>query len=234
MTVPYLAGVIEAKDIKEKGTGFKAKYMAWAKVAQLFNEHCKGWTFHLRPSKEGHLLWEAPLGAYLLCYFKDPSGKEYSDFPYAVMDNRNNAIPVSKITARDISDSARRGFCAACAFQFSLGFELWAQEEIEENDPPRDNDSWRKNNVSIPTKHTYQQQDEPPPLAKESDKTSCLSKCSSLYLADRDLYGEFEAAYCLNFSFTPTPQCKISHHIQEPKHTDFVLDWFDKHPEAIK
>ena len=134
MNYPYLPGVIDAKDVKEKGTGFRAKYMAWAKVAQLFNEHCKGWTFHLRPNNET-LLWQAPEGAFLVFYFKDPDGKEYSDFPYAVMDNRNNPIPLVKITARDIADSARRGFCAACAFQFSLGYELWAQEEISTHTP---------------------------------------------------------------------------------------------------
>ena len=234
MPIPYLAGVIELKDVKEKGTGFKAKYMAWAKVAQLFNEHCKGWTFHLRPSKEGHLLWEAPLGAYLLCYFKDPSGKEYSDFPYAVMDNRNNAIPVQKITARDISDSARRAFPAACAMQFSLGFELWAQEEIERNELSKSERDWRKKNLDQPntSKQTYSK--EPPDLAKEDDLITCRSRLSSLYMTDKDKYMEFESDYCVNFNFVPTPQHRLSAHIQEPKHTDFVLDWFDKKPDLLE
>tara|TARA_R100000742_G_C4273396_1_gene92936 strand:+ start:311 stop:1036 length:726 start_codon:yes stop_codon:yes gene_type:complete len=235
MTVPYLAGVIEAKDIKEKGTGFKAKYMAWAKVAQLFNEHCKGWTFHLRPSKEGHLLWEAPLGAYLLCYFKDPSGKEYSDFPYAVMDNRNNAIPVQKITARDISDSARRAFPAACAMQFSLGFELWAQEEIEANEPPqRDPDRWKKLPTSITNTPTQKQQKpiqditiKNPPLDPQQ-KDQLMATLASLHQTNSDAFAQFDKAYRSNYSKgdgTIRPEDKISDHIQEPKHAQFVEQW---------
>ncbi len=130
---PNLGGVISLQDVKEKGTGFKAKYMAWATVAHYFNEKCQGWTFHLRQTESGSHVWAAPDGTgYLLCFFKDPEGKEYSDFPFAVMDHRNNPISLERISARSVSDSARRGFCAACAFQFSLGYELWANEEIEE------------------------------------------------------------------------------------------------------
>ena len=236
MTVPYLAGVIEAKDVKEKGTGFRAKYMAWAKVAQLFNEHCKGWTFHLRPSdNEGHLLWTAPKGEFLLCYFKDPSGKEYSDFPYAIMDNRNNPIPRDNITARDISDSARRGFCAACAFQFSLGFELWAQEEIEANEPPkRDPDRWKKLPTSISNTPT-QKQETPiqditiknPPLDPQK-KDQLMDTLASLHQTSPDAFAQFDKAYRSNYSKgdgTIRPEDKISDHIQEPKHAQFVEQW---------
>lgn len=230
MTVPYLAGVIEAKDVKEKGTGFRAKYMAWAKVAQLFNEHCKGWTFHLRPSEQGHLLWTAPNGAYLLCYFKDPSGKEYSDFPYAVMDNRNNAIPIDRITARDVADSSRRGFCAACCNQFSLGFQLWAQEEIEENEPLVDNDRWRKTPSPIPATHTQPKQDIPTPVSPE-DRQSIIADLMSMYMTDKARFGKFEAEYRKAF-----PDCErgqlLSEHIQTQKQADFVMAWFLKNGPA--
>lgn len=130
---PNLGGVISLQDVKEKGTGFRAKYMAWATVAHYFNEKCQGWTFHLRQTESGSHIWAAPDGTgYLLCFFKDPEGKEYSDFPFAVMDHRNKPMDLSQISARSVSDSARRGFCAACAFQFSLGYELWADEEISQ------------------------------------------------------------------------------------------------------
>ena len=42
------------------------------------------------------------------------------------MDNRNNAIPFDKITARDITDTHRRGLAMAAALQFGLASELWA------------------------------------------------------------------------------------------------------------
>ena len=227
MTVPYLAGVIAAKDIKEKGTGFKAKYMAWAKVAQLFNEHCKGWTFHLRPSEQGHLLWTAPNGAYLLCYFKDPSGKEYSDFPYAIMDNRNNAIPVDRITARDISDSARRALPAACAMQFSLGFELWAQEEIEANQPPqRDPDRWKKIPSPVPPANTpaIGKQDIPKPVSPE-DRQAIISDLMSMHQVSQGRFRKFDSEYRAAF-----PDCEkgqlLSEHIQTQEQADFVIAWF--------
>ena len=47
------------------------------------------------------------------------------------MDNRNAAIPVDKITARDITDTHRRGVCMAAAFTFGLAYELWAKLPLE-------------------------------------------------------------------------------------------------------
>ena len=43
-----LAGAIEIKDVHQLPTGFKAKYMAWAKVDAIFNKECPGWSHHSR------------------------------------------------------------------------------------------------------------------------------------------------------------------------------------------
>ena len=51
------------------------------------------------------------------------------------MGNNKKALNKDSIDAREISDTQRRGFVAHCAFQFSLGYELWAKEEIEDNEP---------------------------------------------------------------------------------------------------
>ncbi len=51
--------------------------------------------------------------------------------PQAIMDNRNAAIPLEKITARDITDTHRRGVCMAAAFTFGLAYELWAKLPLE-------------------------------------------------------------------------------------------------------
>jgi hypothetical protein len=51
------------------------------------------------------------------------------------MGNKKQALKRQQIDAREVSDSQRRGFVAHCAFQFSLGYELWAKEEIEDNEP---------------------------------------------------------------------------------------------------
>ena len=134
---PNLKGVIEIKDVHQLPTGFKAKYMAWAKVASIFNEQCPGWSHHVkRNEQDGTPLFDAPDGSmYFIFYFVDPEGNKYSDFIYPIMGNNKKALKRDQIDAREISDSQRRGFVAHCAFQFSLGYELWAKEEIEDNEP---------------------------------------------------------------------------------------------------
>ena len=134
---PTLAGVIEIKDVHQLPTGFKAKYMAWAKVASIFNEKCPGWTHHTKMNEQdGTPLFDAPNGSmYYIFYFRDPEGNKFSDFIYPIMGNNKKALNKDSIDAREISDTQRRGFVAHCAFQFSLGYELWAKEEIEDNEP---------------------------------------------------------------------------------------------------
>ena len=134
---PNLSGVIEIKDVHQLPTGFKAKYMAWAKVASIFNKECPGWTHHCRLNpQDGHPLFDAPNGSmYFIFYFKDPEGNEFSDFIYPIMGNNKRALKRELVDAREISDTQRRGFVAHCAFQFSLGYELWAKEELDDNEP---------------------------------------------------------------------------------------------------
>ena len=134
---PNLAGVIEIKDVHQLPTGFKAKYMAWAKVASIFNEKCPGWTHHTKMNEQdGTPLFDAPDGSmYFIFYFKDPEGNKFSDFIYPIMGNNKKALKRDAIDAREISDTQRRGFVAHCAYQFYLGYELWAKEEIEDNEP---------------------------------------------------------------------------------------------------
>ena len=47
------------------------------------------------------------------------------------MDHRNNAIPYEKISARDVTDTQRRGSCLALAYHFGLAAELWAKMPME-------------------------------------------------------------------------------------------------------
>jgi hypothetical protein len=47
------------------------------------------------------------------------------------MDNRNAAIAYDKITARDVTDTHRRGACLAAALTFGLAYELWAKMPLE-------------------------------------------------------------------------------------------------------
>ena len=134
MTYPNLAGVITKDDVHSKGTGnYAASYVAWARIANHLHTHAPGWEFHLKPSPDRDHIWKAPDGSgYLVGYFTGPDDQATADFPFPVMDNRNNAIQFDKISARALTDAHRRALCACAAFTLSLGYELWAKEEVAE------------------------------------------------------------------------------------------------------
>lgn len=134
MTYPNLAGVITKDDVHSKGTGsYAASYVAWARIANHLHTHAPGWEFHLKPSPDRDHIWKAPDGTgYLVGYFTGPDDQATADFPFPVMDNRNNAIQFDKISARALTDAHRRALCACAAFTLSLGYELWAKEEVAE------------------------------------------------------------------------------------------------------
>ena len=134
MTYPNLAGVITKDDVYTKGTGsYAASYVAWARIANHLHTHAPGWEFHLKPAQDGTHLWKAPDGTgYLIGYFTGPEDQATADFPFPVMDNRNNPVQYDKISARALTDAHRRALCACAAFSLSLGYELWAKEEVAE------------------------------------------------------------------------------------------------------
>lgn len=63
--------------------------------------------------------------------FVHEDGSVRPAYPQSIMDNRNQAIPLDKITSRDITDTHRRGACMAAAMEFGLGYELWAKMPLE-------------------------------------------------------------------------------------------------------
>ena len=129
---PNLAGVA-TKDLVEKiGSGkFSAAYINWSRTLNLLRTHAPGWTASCITAADGGLLHRAPVGAYLLIQFVHTDGTETPAVPQAVMDHRNNAIPYEKITARDVTDTQRRGTCLAASFVFGLAYELWAKMPLE-------------------------------------------------------------------------------------------------------
>lgn len=130
--IPNLAGVA-SKDLVEKiGAGsYAASYINWSRTINLLREHAPGWLVETVPAASGSLLHEAPVGAYLLIRFRHVDGTVTPEVPQAVMDNRNKAIATEKITARDITDTQRRGACMAAAMTFGLAYELWAKMPME-------------------------------------------------------------------------------------------------------
>ena len=127
MELPNLAGVITKQDVESKGSGsYKADYISWARTMQLLHQHAPGWLPDAVLADGGGLLHCCPNGCYLLIRFVHTDGSATPAVPQAVMDNRNNAIPFDKISARDITDTHRRGLAMAAALQFGLASELWA------------------------------------------------------------------------------------------------------------
>lgn len=130
--LPNLAGVATSDLVEKIGGGnFQASYINWSRTLNLLREHAPGWLPELVPTATGGILHEAPMGAFLLIRFKHTDGTVTPEVPQAIMDTRNAAIATAKITARDITDTHRRGVCMAAALTFGLAYELWAKVALE-------------------------------------------------------------------------------------------------------
>lgn len=130
--LPNLAGVATDDLVDTIGGGnFKASYINWSRTLHLLRQHAPGWMPELVPTQTGTILHEAPQGGFLLIRFRHLDGTLTPEVPQAVMDHQNKAIPFAKITARDITDTHRRGICMAAALTFGLAYELWAKVPLE-------------------------------------------------------------------------------------------------------
>lgn len=129
---PNLAGVATADLVEKIGTGkFSASYINWSRTLHLLRTHAPGWLPELVTAPDGGVLHRAPAGGFLLIRFKHADGRVTPEVPQAVMDHRNAAISFDKISARDITDTHRRGACMAAALTFGLAYELWAKMPLE-------------------------------------------------------------------------------------------------------
>jgi hypothetical protein len=131
--IPNLAGTATA-DLVETisgGGSFKASYINWSRTVQKLREHAPGWMPELVRNHDGGMLHRAPAGAYLLIRFRHLDGTTTPEVPQAIMDTKNNSVPLEKISARDVTDTHRRGVCMAAAFTFGLAYELWAKMPLE-------------------------------------------------------------------------------------------------------
>lgn len=131
LAYPDLSGIITKKDVSKLPTGYGAEYVNWAVTLDLLHKHAPGWLPETVMTSDGCLLHKAPVGAYLLIRFVHLDGRTTPPVPQSVMDNKNNSIPYDRISARDITDTQRRGVCMAAAFTFGLAYELWAKVPVE-------------------------------------------------------------------------------------------------------
>lgn len=130
--IPNLAGIATAELVEKIGGGnFSASYINWSRTLNLLRQHAPGWQAELVMTHDGDTLHRAPVGGFLLIRFRHVDGTVTPEVPQAVMDSRNAAVSFDKITARDITDTHRRGVCMAAAFTFGLAYELWAKVALE-------------------------------------------------------------------------------------------------------
>ena len=131
--LPNLKGVATKDLVETIGSGrFQANYINWSRTMQLFRDHGgEDWFVEMVFTSEGEMLHRAPAGGYLLLRLRHLDGTATPAVPQAVMDNRNFSIPYEKISARDITDTHRRGSCLVVAMQTGLGHELWAKMPLE-------------------------------------------------------------------------------------------------------
>lgn len=130
--IPNLAGVA-TNDLVEKigGGNFQASYINWSRTMHLLRVHAPGWLPELVRAADGGIVHAAPQGAFLLLRFRHSDGAVTPEVPQAIMDTRNAAVPLAKVTSRDITDTHRRGVCMAAALTFGLAYELWAKMPLE-------------------------------------------------------------------------------------------------------
>ena len=234
--IPNLAGVATKDLVEQIGGGkFSASYINWARTINLLHQHAPGWLVNYVTNNDGGLVHKAPgAGGYLLIGFEHVDGTSTPPLPQAVMDHRNNPIPYDKISARDITDTQRRGMCMAAAMTFGLGYELWAKMPLESGyaaPEPTDEDT---KPVSRPASKSITKTAAPAEAAvKVSDPSETpLTEDEKKLLQGliKELPIDKRNAFLDQFrkEFNMQPDAKVAYAITKKKHEKFIQDVMPK------
>jgi len=234
--IPNLAGVATKDLVEQIGGGkFSASYINWARTINLLHQHAPGWLVNYVTNSDGGLVHKAPgAGGYLLIGFEHVDGTSTPPLPQAVMDHRNNPIPYEKISARDITDTQRRGMCMAAAMTFGLGYELWAKMPLESGyaaPEPTDEDT---KPVSRPASKSITKTAAPAEAAvKVSDPSETpLTEDEKKLLQGliKELPIDKRNAFLDQFrkEFNMQPDAKVAYAITKKKHEKFIQDVMPK------
>jgi hypothetical protein len=230
--LPDLSGIIQKSDVFKKGSGsYSADYVSWARIAHYLHVNANGWQFHLRPTPDGAgTVWTAPDGTgYVIGYFGFDDGFTTADFPFPCMDNRNNPIPIEKVSCRVLTDTHRRALCACAAFTFGLGFELWAKAEVadaQETQPAPPAPAAKTAAKSKPTPTPQPAAATPiadQPLSHD-DRTLILACMQDL---DKPALNNVLTAFREKFGLAP--DAKVATAITTEKHAVFLRDQLAQH-----
>lgn len=115
----------DSKDIDEKpiGNGGKLSYLNWAVAWRAFRETFPEGKAWVEETPTGSPLWEINGYGFVKCGVEADGIRWVEVFP--IMDNRNEAIQIGDIDARDVNDSIQRGLTKAIA---RLGIGLYIYE----------------------------------------------------------------------------------------------------------
>jgi hypothetical protein len=142
------------------------------------------------------------------------------------MGNRNEPIAFDKVSARTLSDTHRRALCAAAAFTFGLGYELWAKEEIE--NPHREEKAAPEPAKAVavcpmPT----QAKPEPAPVAKQKAAVLFADQSDIAAIQQRILQHpkrpDVIEAFKKHKNLLPAAK-RVADHIQTPADVTFLTD----------
>ena len=228
MSVPYLGGELKKGETEKKG---RFDYAAWAVICNKLNNENERWQPGIRFNPDGLPYHICGNTAAVLIYFKEyETGKETPDWFYPITNNQNKPIPLDHLTCWDVNNAHKRGLCSAAAGFFSLGYELWAKEELAdmevETTPPVNNDL-NLNTTPTKTKQQPLNSDVIPEALSKSERMALINEITKYATSknerDSKIFNDLEN-YCLkNFPF-PAGE-KFSDHIQEKRHGVIINDF---------
>lgn len=113
----------DKEDIDWKDTGrVKLAYLNWAVAWRKMKEIYPDANYRLVETPEGLPLWNVNGFGMLKCAIS-AMGIEYVE-TFPIMDNRNEAVKIENIDARDVNDSMQRGLTKAIA-RFGIGLYIY-------------------------------------------------------------------------------------------------------------
>lgn len=113
----------DEKDVDWKDTGrVKLAYLNWAVAWRKMKEIYPDANYRLVETAEGSPLWNVNGFGMVKCAIS-ALGIEYVE-TFPIMDNRNEAVKVEAIDARDVNDSMQRGLTKAIA-RFGIGLYIY-------------------------------------------------------------------------------------------------------------
>ena len=222
MSVPYLGGELKKGETEKKG---RFDYAAWAVICNKLNNREERWQPGIRFNPDGLPYHICGNTAAVLIYFKEyETGKETPDWFYPITDHKNNPIFLDKLTSWDINNGHKRGICSAAAGFFSLGYEIWAKEELAdmevETTPPVNNSV---SSTNVPTQKQEQQLKSvvmPKALTKQ-ERNEVIATLTEFKKDQPDKFKSFAFAFKANYHIPQNVE-NFSDYIQEPKHAEWI------------